>query len=112
MASEIEIYQGVIEELKQAKASVERIAKIVGEGAAILRDWKTAMVSNAPGGIGFPPEIALRRQAGIDCREWPTGEQIARALSQWHQCKARVESAYHAIPEGQRQVVVAPRSAI
>lgn len=109
MPSEIEIYQGAVAEAKQAQATVERIIKTISEAAMILRDWRTAMVSNAPAAVGFPPEVALRPKASIDCRQWPTGEDLARGLAHWHQSKARVESAYAAIPESMRSVVTPPR---
>jgi len=109
MPNEIETYQGVIAELAQAEASVKRLVKIITDAAAKLQNWQKVMVANGPPGVGFPPE--LMRAPSIDCREWPDANRLAHALSDWHQAKDRVRSAYGAIPESQRAVVKPPQEA-
>ena len=107
MASEIEAYQSAIQEFRTAKAACENIAKIVFEGNKALVNWHRATVSNVP--QGFPMNLALANgAAAIDASQWPTGQQIAVVLSNYHAVAQAMRNAYAAIPASQREVVQPP----
>ena len=107
MANEIEAYQAAKREYESAVAACESATGIIHSASAILMDWKSAMVSNTS--AGFPAEVALSRRAkSIDANNWKTAHEIGALLSAYHTAKAAMRSAYSAIPEGQREVVVPP----
>lgn len=109
MSAQIEAYQKAITELEAAANKVQRLVSTIRDGSSKLGDWKRLCVSNAPPGVGFPPELALSPHTpSIDARAWPTGEQIAQAVSGWHQARGAVRQAYEAIPASQREVVTPP----
>ena len=100
-------YQQAVAALKSAIAGAERVVRVVTGGASALRDWRKTMVSNSSG--GFPMEVALSRQSpSINASDWPSGQQIADALQQYHQAVTTLRNSYSAIPESQRGVVQAP----
>jgi hypothetical protein len=104
----IEKYQQAVNELKTAVSGVERIVKIVLEGASSLRDWKHALVANANG--GFPPELGSSRNAPLNATEWPTGQQIADSLIRYHDARFELRKAYEAVQDTHRGVLKPPDS--
>lgn len=107
MSSEIENYQTARAAYELASKRCQAISDTVREGASILSDWQRAMVSNATG--GFPAEIALGRHTrSINATQWPTGQDVATALSTFHEAKSAMHNAYSSIPQEQRDVIVPP----
>lgn len=107
MSSEIESYQAARAAFVVAEKKCQAIADTVKSAAMTLSNWREAMVSNASG--GFPMEVALNpRTPSIDAQQWPSGQQIATALSEYHTMKSEMSNAYSSIPATQRDVVVPP----
>lgn len=108
MTNPIEAYQTALRYFTNATNKVIQIVDIISKAANDLEDqnWKTIMVSNSDP-VTFPQEIA-ENPASIDAKTWPTGPQIASALSQWHSAKSAAQQSYQRIPEHQRTEIQPP----
>lgn len=102
----IRAYLDARNNLEQAAQRAERMVGIILGAAIKLRDWKRVMVSNA--NVGFPAEIALTTQNSIRADEWPTAQQLAEALAQWHQARSAARSAWSAVPSSDRPGIQPP----
>lgn len=98
-------YQDALKKLDEATKAAETLAGQVTRAAEVLRNWKHAMVANAPG-IGFPPE--LLQAPTIDARRWPTAEQVGKVLSEYHRAQGDVISAWHNVPPESRYGLTPP----
>jgi len=100
--------QPYLEALRNLEVITRQVEHVVGEiikGAEALRDWKHVTVAN--GKTSFPAE-ALRNSINPD--NWPTIQQLAETLSEWHQSRRAVENAWNAIPRDRRFGLQPPSS--
>lgn len=102
MASEVESYL-------EARAAFERVSSqttailqsVIAVAAALRANPARFMFSNCQ--PGMPMEAAMGRDAvSFDAGRWPTAQQIQASLADWHASKSRMESAWHAVPQGIR----------
>jgi hypothetical protein len=108
MATPIEDYRNAAIEHKAAAERAKQIVERVHKGAEILQQWKSVIVADIAG-AGFPEEIGLARKATeFDGANWPTGEQVAEALSAYHATRQRVFDRYDAIPKPEQFVIHGP----
>ncbi len=105
MASDpISEYQHALQEFEQSKARAERLVNTISDAADKLRRWTGVNVSNTS--AGFPIDII--NGSSINGKEWPSGEELAQALSRYHSTFHEAGNAYRRIPANQRQVVQPP----
>mgnify|MGYP001562055118 CR=1 FL=1 len=109
MTNPIETYQTTLRSFINVTNKVTQIVNIILKASNNMEDqnWKTVMVSNSDPPTTFPREIA-ENPASIDAKTWPTGPQIASALSQWHSAKSAAQQSYQKIPEHQRTGIQPP----
>jgi hypothetical protein len=108
MPTPIEDYRNAAIEHNAAAERAKQIVERVHKGAEILQQWQSVIVTNIPG-PAFPEKIGLARKATeFDGVNWPTGEQIAEALSAYHATRQRVFDRYDAIPKPEQFVVQGP----
>jgi hypothetical protein len=105
--NEIESYQAAMNEYDAAKQKCQQLSNFISQAAKILHNWPKATVANVTG--NFPPELVTRRsEASINGKDWPTAQQIADALCDFHAKQLAMSNAYDRIPQSQRGVVVGP----
>jgi len=97
-------YQTALREFEQATRRVERIVGIISDASSKLGDWQRVSVANI--NVGFPAEIL--RGPSINGSDWPTAQQLAEALSQYHSTLHEAGNTYRRIPADQRGVIQPP----
>jgi hypothetical protein len=93
----IQAYKQAIRSLEAATEQVEAFVEEITHAATILRRWEQVKILNL--GVGFPPGAELE---SINADNWPTSQQLAEALAEWHNCRNTLNNAWQAIPETQR----------
>lgn len=96
-----------MEAYKHAVRRVTDIVKTVQDGAHKLENFERVCISNV--NVGFPPGAALVGQS-IDGQAWPSGADLAKALSEFHTTKQQLHSSYHLLPTADKDVVIPPSS--
>lgn len=104
--SKIEEYQNAIMAYEQAKIACGDIANVVERANAILINWTKATVSNIES--SFPPEIYGKAGTSIDAHEWPTADQLSKALQNYHTTKAAVKAKHSEFTIMERRVLIPP----
>lgn len=97
-------YQTALRNFNRAKNHAETLVNTIAEAAAKLQNWRTVRVSNV--NVGFPVDISISNS--INANQWPTAQQLAEALADYHSRLHEVGNAYRRIPEDQREVVQPP----
>lgn len=77
----------------QATNKCDRLREIVMKAADALRDWRVAAVSN----INIPLPSSTR--TSIDAKTWPTAQQIAETLAEFHAADHALDSAIRRLPK-------------
>jgi hypothetical protein len=75
-----------VEELRQARAHVERVVARVRGIASKLEDWEHVMLTGARRfsvGASAPP-----RRAAINLELWPSAEEIDEALTRYERARS------------------------
>lgn len=90
----IQNYQEALRKLESARHKVDRFVIEINNGANSLRTWDQVVISNVQ--VGFPPEAHVH---SINADNWPTAQQLAEALSEWHKANHAVNNAWQAIPK-------------
>jgi hypothetical protein len=93
----IRAYQDALTSLAQIEKRAEGFASYIVDAGESMKHWRETGFSNMSG-LGFPP--ALERV--IDASRWPTGEDVASALSQHHGLLQQVQNTWGAIPNDRR----------
>jgi len=93
----IQAYQEALKKLEVTTRQVEHYVGEIQNGATKLRNWESVVISNS--GVGFPAEA---HGESIDANTWPSAQQLAEALSEWHKARHTVNNAWSAIPEERR----------
>jgi hypothetical protein len=93
----IQDYQESLRKLEAARNKVERFVVEIKNGANSLLAWDQVVISNVQ--VGFPPEAQVH---SINADNWPTAQQLAEALSEWHKANHAVQNAWQAIPKADR----------
>ena len=101
----VTIYESALAAHERAKAQVERMVKVISDGANKLRDYDRVGVSNS--NVGFPPEVTFTGQS-INANEWPSAQNLAEALSAYHETRHEAANAWRAVPDSIRHVVKEP----
>jgi len=101
-------YQGALQRLEEAQRHAERYVQTISEAARALNDWRNTSVSNVEG-IGFSVEVS-RSPHTINASNWPTAEQLARALTTWHGVMGDVSDTWRRIPAERRTGLNPPPS--
>jgi hypothetical protein len=99
-------YLAALEALERAEHEAERIVSIITDAATRLRNWKQVRITDVS--VFFPTEATATRSSEINGRTWPSGVQLAEALSQYHAALREVGTAFRRIPADQRGVVQPP----
>ena len=76
--------------------------KVISDGANKLRDYERVGVSNSS--VGFPPEVTFTGES-INASEWPSAQNLAEALSAYHETRHEATNAGGAVPDTIRHVV-------
>lgn len=96
-------YQNALREVERAAKAAERIAKVVESAGKALAQWQRAVVSNAPGGGGYPARIGgSPHSPSINASDWPSAADIHAALVAYHAARAAQMAAWSAIPAENR----------
>jgi len=103
MSDPIAEYQTATQKFEAAERKEEQVVKTITDAAAKLRDWRHVGVSDVNVGL---PLTANSINGGI----WPTPQQLAEALADYHKTLYEVCNAYDWIPPQQRQVIQPPPS--
>jgi len=103
MVDPIAEYQTATQKFEAAVRKAEQVVQTITDAAAKLRDWRHVGVSNI--NVGLP----LTANA-INGAIWPTAQQLAEALADYHSTLHEVGNAYRRIPTQQRQVIQPPPS--
>jgi hypothetical protein len=93
----VQAYKQALRSMEAATEQVEAFVEEITHAATILRRWEQVTILNL--GIGFPPGAELE---SINADNWPTSQQLAEALAEWHNCRNALNNAWQAIPETQR----------
>jgi hypothetical protein len=101
----IQAYRHALHSLEATTERVETFVEEITHAATMLRRWEQVTILNL--GIDFPPEAQLE---SINADAWPTSQQLAEALSEWHNCYNAVKNAWQAIPNTQRMGLQPPPS--
>lgn len=101
----IQAYQEALKQLETSTSQVERYVVEILNGASKLRHWESVVISNS--GIGFPIEA---HGESIDANNWPSAQQLAEVLSEWHKVYHAVNNAWNAIPKDRRVGIQPPPS--
>ncbi|MBA3530578.1 MAG: hypothetical protein H0T73_01465 [Ardenticatenales bacterium] len=100
-------YQRAIAALQAASARAEQYGALVTQTATSLREWKKVVMTNVEG--EFPADlVAGRNTKSINGVDWPTAQQLADTLLNYHNAKKAVDTAWQAISEEQRQILQPP----
>ncbi len=94
----IRTYRDALQRFHQATAHVERVVRIVRQGARALEDWQHASVSSMPSDWRTP----TRPDETIDALQWPTAQQIADVLMIWHAARHEARTAWQKVPPADR----------
>jgi len=109
MTTAMEAYGGAQKRFEAIARHAKIIVERVQTGAAQLENWRMLMAVNCDP-YKFPEEIALRQNpgSGFDANLWPTGQEIAQALSEYHSTWEIVLLRYQSLNESEKQSVPPP----
>ena len=95
MATDIFISrQGTGTQLKEARERVEQLVTVITDAANKLRHWDRVTVANVY--VSFPPGLTLFG-SDIDGEAFPSAQELAQALSEYHRL---LDSATETTTEG------------
>jgi hypothetical protein len=95
-------YKEALQETQRAQSLIDKLEAIVnllhGDG------WKNVgLTSNSQ--TFYRPGLSATRSPGVSLSEFPTAEQIQKAISDWGRTRARLEQLHLAVPEDDRPTV-------
>ena len=98
-------YTALGERFEQIIAHVERLVAVIQKGANSLQRWRSVYFDNvdvkqSPGMVDVPPEI--------DAKDWPSAEQLAKAIAEYRHTKHALEKVWAEFPESEQRVRKAP----
>ncbi len=100
MASErVDTYLEARRTMAAATDRVQKMVRTIQAAANKLSAWDGVAITNA--GLVFPKDV-VRKNRIIDGQEWPTAEQLAKALAAWHDACRKAETAWEVVPEADR----------
>lgn len=100
MASErVDAYLDARRALAATTDRVQKMVRTIQAAASKLSAWDGVTITNS--GVVFPKGVAQKNRI-IDGQEWPTAEQLAKALAGWHDACRKAEIAWDMVSEADR----------
>jgi hypothetical protein len=90
----IATYNTALSSYKRATARVEKLRDMVVLAGHLLHGngWKSAMIA------GFPTPPGLSEPTFLIGPEWPSLQDLGRAIATWRHCRQELEGAWQAVP--------------
>jgi hypothetical protein len=112
MNDHLQTYSRAVFNYTEAVQKARRVSEIINRGASALRNWEQVRVTDTEGVF---PEFLSRTTTSdshVQGLEWPSAQQIADALLDYHRTKHELELAFTGIPDDQRQALRSPDSIV
>lgn len=98
-SSPAEAYLECLRRVEECERGVLRVVTTIQDAAKRLERWQAVHVAHA--GAGFPKEVTMAGR-GIDAATWPTAEQLADTLADWHSAAEAARVAWRHVPQEER----------
>jgi hypothetical protein len=98
-------YLGALREVRRRESEVLRMGATIQRAATCLEHWRAVHVVNA--GAGFPTEVTMMGRS-IDASAWPTPQQLADTLADWHEAAEGARAAWAHLPAETRSSLPPP----
>lgn len=100
MASErVDAYLDARRAQAAATDRVQKMVRTIQAAANKLLAWDGVAITNS--GVVFPKDV-IQKNRIIDGQEWPTAEQLAKALAAWHDAGRKAETAWEMVSAADR----------
>ena len=101
-------YQAAFVSLDTAKKQAKQYVEIITDAARKLMGWEWITVNDTDPQIEFP--LNMSHSQSIIASKWPTGQQLAQALAEYHSALSMAINAWKAIPQASRIGIQPPPS--
>jgi hypothetical protein len=101
-ADPIAAYQDALRKRDEAERKANRLAQYMVNAGEVLKNWRDVSFSNLS--VSYP----IGRRYSIIGDQWPTGLEIASALSEYHTAHHEAQNAYRRIPADKRSIITPP----
>ena len=99
-------YLGALRRVQLRESEVLRMGATIQRAATCLEHWRAVHVVNA--GVGFPTEVTMMMGRSIDASTWPTPQQLAETLADWHEAAEGARTAWAHLPMETRSSLPPP----
>ncbi|HEV3258373.1 MAG TPA: hypothetical protein VG013_15950 [Gemmataceae bacterium] len=95
MGDRIRAYQNAMNRLDTAALRVKDFVDEIKQAAKHLEKWEETAVAHVTAKL--PMELLLKNRI-IDGQKWPTAQQLADTLADWHRARQEARLAWDMIP--------------